>query len=171
MSTGSGLEIERKYLIRYPDADVLSRQPGCERWDITQTYLTDGEGKQTRRVRKLVINGETRYIRTFKRHVSALTSAEDEAVIDRDAYEALLRERDESRSPIVKTRYRIPYKGHVIEIDIYPFWQDRAILEVELEREDEAAELPKYIRVIRDVSGEKAYKNRQLAKRVPMEPI
>ena len=171
MSTGCGLEIERKYLIRFPDTDLLERQPGCERWDITQTYLTDGEDRQTRRVRKMLVNGETRYIRTFKRRVSALSSAEDEAMISQEEYEGLLKQRDKSRSPVLKTRYRIPYGGHIIEIDVYPFWKDRAIAEVELASEDEVAALPDYIQVIRDVSGEKAYKNRQLARRVPMEDI
>ena len=65
----------------------------------------------------------------------------------------------------------MPYAGHVLEFDIYPFWRDRAVMEIELEAEDEAALIPDYVRVIRDVSGEKAYKNRQLAKRVPMEEI
>ena len=171
MSQGCGLEIERKYLIRYPDVDLLSRRPGCERWDIIQTYLTDGEGGQTRRVRQVLADGETRRYRTFKRRVSALSSVEDEALITRDEYEALLRERDDTRSPIIKTRYRSPHEGHVIEIDVYPFWNDRAILEVELSSEDEPAALPDYVRVIREVSGEKAYKNRQLARRVPMEDI
>ena len=48
---------------------------------------------------------------------------------------------------------------------------DRAILEIELQYEDEAATIPDYVDVIRDVSGEKAYKNKQLAKYVPMEEI
>ena len=80
-------------------------------------------------------------------------------------------ERDEERRPILKTRYRVPYEGHVLEFDIYPFWNDRAILEIELRSEDEAAAIPDDVHIIRDVSGEKAYKNKQLAKRVPMEPI
>ena len=44
-------------------------------------------------------------------------------------------------------------------------------MEIELSREDEAADIPETVQIIRDVTGEKAYKNRQLAKRVPMEPI
>ena len=171
MSVGTNLEIERKYLIRYPDVALLKRQSGCEVWEIVQTYLVDGPEKQTRRVRRIDSDGRTRLFRTFKKHVSALSSVEDEAEITPDEYQSLLQEADRTRMPVRKTRCRVPHGGHTVEIDIYPFWQDRAIMEIELKSEDEAAEIPEYIRVIREVTGEKAYKNRQLAKRVPMEPI
>ena len=65
----------------------------------------------------------------------------------------------------------MPYAGHVLEFDIYPFWTDRAILEIELEHENEGAALPEYVRVIRDVSADYRYKNRQLAENVVMEEI
>ena len=65
----------------------------------------------------------------------------------------------------------MPYAGHVLEFDVYPFWTDRAILEIELRSEDETAAIPDYVDIIRDVSGEKAYKNKQLAKNIPMEEI
>ena len=171
MSTGSHYEIERKYLIAYPDAEQLKAQPGCEIWDITQIYLKDGEGGQTRRIRRVLAGGEEKFYRTFKRRLSALSALEDEGEITGEAYAAYSRERDLSRNPILKTRYRVPYGGHLLEFDVYPFWTDRAIMEIELEREDEGADIPDWVRVIRDVTGEKAYKNKQLAKRIPMEEI
>lgn len=171
MTTGAHREIERKYLIRYPDAARLARLPGCEVWEITQVYLSDGEGGLTRRIRRVLTNGEERFYRTFKRRVSELSAEEDEEEISREVYECLHEERDRERQPILKTRYRVPHAGHVLEFDVYPFWKDRAIMEIELDSEDEAADIPDYVEIIRDVSGEKAYKNRQLAKRVPMEAI
>ena len=171
MSTGTNLEIERKYLIRYPDAALLARQPGTEVWQIVQTYLTDGPGFQTRRVRKIVSDGRTRYFRTFKSHVSALASLEDEAEISANEYERYINEADCMRQPILKTRYRIPHAGHILEVDIYPFWKDRAVLEIELDAEDEDADIPDYLNIIRDVTGEREYKNSQLARYIPMEEI
>ena len=171
MSNGSHCEIERKYLIRYPDTEKLREMPGCEIWAITQIYLKDGENGQTRRVRKLRVNGEWKYYRTFKQHLSSLSCIEDEAEISAGEYEAYGRERDLRRLPILKTRYRVPYAGHVLEFDVYPFWQDRAILEIELQSEAEEVEIPADVQIIRDVTGEKAYKNKQLALRVPMEDI
>ena len=35
----TGLEIERKYLIRMPDEVELRAMPGCVVWDVTQMYL------------------------------------------------------------------------------------------------------------------------------------
>lgn len=171
MSAGVHSEIELKYLIRRPDAAFLASLPGCAVWEITQVYLAADGDMRTRRVRRVTEGGETRYYRTFKRRVSALTAEEDEGEITRAQYEAYLLERDPGRSPIRKTRYRVPDRGRVLEFDIYPFWSDRAILEIELEREDEVPELPDYVRVVRDVTADWAYKNVQLAKSVPMEEI
>ena len=171
MSTGKHCEIERKYLIGYPDVEMLKVQPGCEVWDITQIYLKDGDGGQTRRIRRVVTGGEEKFYRTFKLRLSALSALEDEGEITAEAYAAYSAERDPSRNPILKTRYRVPHAGHVLEFDVYPFWTDRAIMEIELEREDEGAALPDYVHVIRDVSADPAYKNKQLAKRIPMEDI
>ena len=58
MGSGKHCEIERKYLIRYPDTDHLAAQPGCEVWEITQIYLEDGEDGLTRRVRNVLVGGE-----------------------------------------------------------------------------------------------------------------
>ena len=171
MSVGAHCEIERKYLIRYPDTGHLKSLPGCEVWEITQIYLKDGEGGQTRRIRQVLTGGREMFYRTFKRRLTALSAQEDEGEISREDYDRYALERDEGRSPILKTRYRVPYAGHVLEFDIYPFWNDRAILEIELRSEDETAAIPAFVEVVRDVSGEKAYKNKQLAKRVPMEPL
>ena len=169
MSEGVNLEIERKYLIEYPDVDWLKAQPGCVTWRIMQTYLRPGEGGQTRRLREVTVNGEVHYYRTFKRMIDAMSNEEDEAEISRREYEALLRERDLSRRVIAKTRYRIPWRDHVLEFDIYPFWQDRAILEIELTDEEDDPGLPDYARVIRDVTGKLAYKNSMLAREIPAE--
>ena len=171
MSTSNHCEIERKYLIRYPDTEKLAAWPGGETWEITQTYLTDGEGGQTRRLRQVVVDGKTLYYKTFKRRISVLTALEDESEISRGEYERLIADRDHTLLPVLKIRYRVPYEGHTLEFDIYPFWRDRAIMEVELQSEDEEAQIPDDVIIIRDVSGEKAYKNRHLARRVPMEPI
>lgn len=168
---GKHYEIERKYLIRYPDVQTLLRQKGVEQWEITQIYLTVSGPNETRRIRQIVSGGEIRYYKTFKKRLSDLTNEEDEGEIDQLEYIRLCKEMQPGCKPLGKTRYRIPYQGHVLEFDIYPFWKDRAIMEIELEREDEGAALPDYVRVIRDVSDDPAYKNRSLAENVVYEEI
>ena len=56
-----------------------------------------------------------------------------------------------------------------LTIDVYPFWQRQAVLEVELPSEDTPLLLPTYIEVIREVSGDRRYKNVSLAREIPAE--
>lgn len=165
------LEIERKYLIRMPDVRMISGLPQTEIWEIVQTYLTDGENGESRRVRRVAQNGTETYYYTVKRHITNLTRAEREREISESEYDRLLKETDPQGQPIYKTRYRVPYRGQLLEIDIYYFWRDRATLEIELQSEEQDIDLPSWICVIRDVSDEKRYTNRQLARRIPMENI
>ena len=165
------MEIERKYLIRMPEENMLRGMPGCAVWDIVQTYLRDGGVGQTRRVRSIRTGGETRYVYTFKQRINELTCDEREEEIDAEAYAALMRDANPELTSIEKRRYRIPYRGQLLEIDLYSFWNDRATLEIELEREDQAPELPDWLEIVRELTGERDYKNRYLAERVPMEDI
>ena len=58
-----------------------------------------------------------------------------------------------------------------MELDVYPFWQDRAVLEIEVESETEAVTLPPCLTVIAEVTADKRYKNVNLAKSVPNDDI
>lgn len=142
-----------------------------EQWEIVQIYLTVSGPGETRRIRQVVSGGEIKYYKTFKKHLTDLTNEEDEGEIDQLEYIHLCQEQQPGCKPVGKTRYRIPYEGHILEFDIYPFWNDRAILEIELEREDEGAAIPDYVQIIRDVSADPAYKNRSLAENVVYETI
>ena len=73
-------EIERKYLIRPLSDGFLRAQPGCEVWEIDQTYLLAPLG-ETHRVRRIVESGTERFRLTVKRRLSDLTSEEDEREI------------------------------------------------------------------------------------------
>ena len=171
MSEGKHCEIERKYLIRYPDIRTLKAQKGVEQWEIMQIYLTVSDPGETRRIRQVVSDGGIKYYKTFKRRLTELANEEDEGEIDQLEYIHLSQQQQPGCKPLAKTRYRIPYEGHILEFDIYPFWEDRAILEIELEHENEGAAIPEYVRIIRDVSTDPAYKNRSLAENVVYEEI
>ena len=167
---GLHAEIERKYLITMPEEELLASQPGAVRWGITQVYLTAAEG-ETRRIRRIAEDGSVRFYRTVKHRVSDLTSQEDESEISGETYDALLREADPARSPISKTRWRIPWREHVLEIDLYPFWTDRAVLETELTSEQDTVSLPDWIRVLKEVTGDGRYRNVSIAQSVPNDPV
>ena len=160
-----GIEIERKYLIRMPDMallDALSK----EKWEITQVYLLT-ETLCTERVRRVREESGTRYFHTLKRRLSALSCVENEEEITAEAYESYLRRRDPERRAVEKTRWRIPYEAHLLEIDAYPFWEDAAVLEIELTGEDDSAAYPDWVEVLADVTGDMRFKNVSLAKQVP----
>ena len=158
-------EIEKKYLIEYPDLNILENYPKSE---IAQTYLKTDDGF-TSRVRKRTSDGVTKYIFTEKKRITDLKCIENERVIDVDEYNEWLTLADPERRTVKKIRYCLPYAGRVVEVDVYPFWSDRAIAEVEMESENEEVKLPEFIKVIRDVTSEKAYKNYALAKEIPTD--
>ena len=160
-------EIERKYLIEYPDTDLLEKISDSKS-EISQTYLKTDSGF-TSRVRKRTSNGVIKYIFTEKKRITDVVCIENEREIDREEYNDLLKLADPERRTVEKTRYCIPHGERVVEVDIYPFWSDRAIAEVEMEDENERVELPDFIKVIRDVTAEKAYKNYSIAKEIPSD--
>ena len=166
----SPIETERKFLIRYPDTALLAALPGARVLHMHQTYLL-ADDAVTARVRQVEENGTLRYIRTEKRRISAISSYEKEWELTADEYKAALEAADPGRKTVVKTRYAIPHGSLICEIDVYPFWADRAILEIELPDEDAEVPLPDYVTVIREVSGDRRYSNRSLAKSVPMDEI
>ena len=58
------------------------------------------------------------------------------------------------------------YDDEYFELDVYPFWNDRATLEIELLSEDQPYKLPPFIKLIREVSYEPEYRNIALAQRM-----
>ncbi len=154
--------VERKYLIRYPDEAYLASLPNCEKVDITQTYLLSPDDTQIR-VRKRGSGGHYIYYRSEKRYITPLRRGEIEKRLTEEEYLEQLAGADPSARPIRKTRYCLAYGNSYYEIDIYPEWKKQAVMEVELADEDEEVTAPEGIRIIRDVTGDKRYKNYQLA--------
>lgn len=96
---------------------------------------------------------------------------EYEREISADEYGALLERADESRVPIEKERYCLDYENQLFEIDIYPFYTDRAIMEIELENEEQKILFPPEIKIIREVTEDGRYTNKALAKTIPYDEI
>ncbi len=156
-------EIERKFLIGYPDVKWLESMPNCQRIEIIQTYLKAPEGEE-RRVRQRGIDGSYVYYQTTKRRVSDLKRVEVERRLSQSEYLRLLMEADTSCRQIRKTRYCLTYKNQYFEIDVFPFWEDKAIAEIELSDEGQQIEFPEKLRLIKEVTGDEEYTNAALAK-------
>jgi len=167
---GEPLEIERKYLIRRPDRETLERV-STARIAITQIYLTRGPAGENRRVRRSRRDGEETWHYTEKLRRSDLVRVEREREISPKEAETLLRQADGERRPIDKERWCVPWAGHILEIDLFPFWADRAFCEVELRSEEETVALPAWVEVVREVTDDPRYTNSALAREIPADPI
>ena len=89
---------------------------------------------------------------------------EIERRLSQSDYLRLLMNADTSRRQIRKDRYCLTYENQYFEIDVYPFWKDKAIAEIELSDENAEIIFPKQIKVIKEVTNEESYKNASLAK-------
>ncbi len=158
------LEIERKYLIEYPDLDWLEKDPNCQRVEIIQTYLKSGKDEEIR-IRQRGINGHYIYLKTVKKKISDLKRIETEKRLSESEYLSLFMEADTEKHQIRKTRYCLTYEGQYFEIDLYPFWKDQAIMEIELRDENAEIRFPENIKIIKEVTEDPAYKNASLAQR------
>ena len=166
----AAVEIERKYVILKPDFDALGREYPILSSEIWQTYLRSEEGV-TRRVRKRVFSDRTIYTLTEKRRIDKLSSYEDEREVGKEEYEELLSEKRSGTRTLKKTR-RVVRIGEVdFEIDEYPEWERTCIMETELKSREERVQMPDFIRILAEVTGNRAYTNAAMLLRFPDELI
>lgn len=156
-------EIERKYLIEFPDLKLLDEMKNCKKVNIMQTYLLSDKNEEVR-IRQRGIDGNYIYYKTIKKNISGIKRLEIEKRLTKDEYLQLLMSQDTNYKQIKKTRYCLMYDGIYYEIDIFPFWKDKAIMEVELKNENESIQFPPFIKIIKEVSDDEEYKNHSLAR-------
>ena len=124
------LEIERKYLIAMPDTRAL--RAACSHvYEMEQTYLSAAPGV-TARVRRRQEGERVEYFYTEKEFRTDRTCVERERAVTEEEYHRLLVRRREEGVTLRKTRWCMLYAGRVLEIDVYPFWEHTAVLEIEL---------------------------------------
>ena len=162
-----GYEIERKFLIEYPDIKLLSGKYEVESTEIVQTYLG---GDSSTRVRKRGSDGCYAYTLTVKKSITDVVRTENEKTISEEEYNSLIAEYAGNSHTVEKIRCCFPFENQLIEIDLYPFWNDKAILEIELPSVDSPYYIPKEISVIREVTSEARYRNAVISK-TPMEEL
>ncbi|MBQ7371088.1 MAG: AAA family ATPase [Blautia sp.] len=155
-------EIERKFLIEFPDIEWMDSMPNSQKIEIIQTYLKSDNGDEVR-VRQRGFNGSYIYFQTVKRKISGIKRVEIERRLSRDEYLRLLMNADTTKRQIRKDRYCLSCNNQYFEIDIYPFWSEQAILEIELSDEHEEIKFPENIKVIKEVTEDDNYKNYALA--------
>ena len=158
-------EIERKFLIEMPDLNYLESLPNCEKLDIVQTYLKSDNDEEIR-IRQRGSNSSFTYSKTRKININNLKRIEVEERLTEEEYINELLNADPSKGQIIKTRYCLSYNNQYFEIDIYPFWNDKAIMEIELSSEKDRIDLPPFIEVIDEVTDNLKYRNSEIAKQI-----
>ena len=157
-------EIRRRYLIDNPDIPMLEKLPGCHRVEIEQVYLRSNPDEEIRIRRRRSENGEVYYL-TRTRVSGGRRRLEAEGRLSEREYQQFLANADPDRHTIRKVRYCLNWEAQYYEIDLYPFWTDRALLEVSLRYEKESVKIPSFLRVRQEVTGDADYGISSLARR------
>lgn len=143
-------EIERKFLVREPEAAIAAASSASH---IRQGYLSAAK-EATVRVR---VRDDKGYLTVKSPNRGACRGEWEYEIPLADALELL----GLSRTPLIdKTRYLIPFAGHVWELDVFSAPRPLILAEVELTDENEPVELPPWIGI--EVTGNPAYYNSNL---------
>lgn len=162
------VEIERKYIIAKPNTFDMQAMGDYTSSDIVQIYLKSTPAV-TRRIRSRAYSDSTVYTETVKVRIDAISANESEREITAEQFFELSREIADGSRPLRKTRHTFSYGNHTVEIDVYPEWENTAVLEVELRGRDELVILPDFIEIIKEVTGDKRYSNAQMSRAFPEE--
>lgn len=168
--SASHQEIELKFRVII-DALPEGILDTVEKHKITQAYTAINEDGSETRVRKdhNVTAGETVYTRTSK-SAGGVARTEIEEIITEDGYNKEAQNIIQGSRPVEKTRYRIPYvcngKAYTVELDVYEgTLSNLVVAEIEFDTQEEANEFVKPDWLGEDVSADKAYKNKNLARK------
>lgn len=168
---GTELEIERKFLVKFP----ISWENLAELFDglkdvkrISQTYL-EPEGKEpSARVRKTIegLTGDTETVYHYnkKEYVQPGVHEETEHEITKSQYEKYLKQAHPDKVAVEKTRFVFKYRDQVFELDVFkgPL-KGLVILEIELKKKNQPVELPPFLKVVKEVTKDKRFNNFSLA--------
>lgn len=158
-------EVERKFLIKRPTKELLDSMEFSSKNNIIQTYLKSKDDRTERRVRQRGSKEEGyNFYYTEKTDIGQGERLENEYKISGREYTNYLMEADIRLHQISKERYCFLYQNQYFELDIYPFSEEYAILEIELNNINEDVAFPPFIEIEKEVTDDKNYRNSSLAK-------
>ena len=152
---------KRKYLINMPPIELLCDKYKARPFDMMQTYLCVTNPNIERRIREQKNGGDYLYFYTEKHFMPDGTKWDTEKPISEKKYRQYLLEGDPELSAVHKTKYRFVFGDCRFEIDVYPFCTDKAVMFRYSDKEETF--LPPEVEVIKEVTGDPTYKNKQLA--------
>ena len=121
------LEIERKFLIKYPDIKALENNQNCRKVEIIQTYLNSDESEE---------------IRPHRTSIGDVTQAEKELILQEEtlagkiaAAELILQQREEAKKAVEKAE--APVKETEMEEEKEPVFMEPVFMERPEEENEE----------------------------------
>ncbi len=152
---------ERKYIV-----EIDGEMPATIDSEIVQHYLVADPGSEVRLRRHLWASGKVVNIHTMKKRTADGQQVETGRQVENELYDSLLAQADPYRRPIHKQRRSLIWKGQYFELDSYlDELQGLTILETKGITQGEEVRFPPFIKVIREISGNREYYNYNLALR------
>lgn len=152
-------EYKKRYLIEYPNISELEKE-NVKKIEIYQTYLKYNDDEKIQ-IRKRGLNGDYIYyqIRTRIQNKQLL---QIEKRLTKQEYEEKLANLDTKYKQLKRIRYCFSKDDNCFEIDTYPFWNDKAILNIHLQDMNDKITIPDSLKLIEDVTNSKEYLNSEL---------
>ncbi len=152
---------ERKYIV-----EVCGEMPATIDSDITQTYLVADPDSEVRLRRRDWVDGKRVNVHTMKKNINRHEQVETERQVSNALYESLLSQADPYRHTIYKHRKSFIWQGQYFELDTYnEQLSGLVILETKGITDTEDVNFPPFLKVVKDITGDRNYYNYNLALR------
>ncbi len=153
-------EIERKFLIRALP-ECLEVYPRKEHWHGYLAVDSDGTEVRLRQIEDE--NGNIKYSQTVKQGAGKVRT-EIKIKLSKEQFQLLWPLTENKR--IIKTRYKIPYSGGMVELDVYHDELEGLIVaEIEFESEEKSDQFAPLDWFGQEITEDQRYKNQSLAAR------
>ena len=152
-----------KYLIEIDEDTIekIKNEANYSNMHIEQDYLVSTNGNE-RRIRRRDRNGTSLYSYSEARYISNNERVKKDKVLSEREYFEYKAEVDKNLKSINKDRHSFISNNMFYKLDIFDFDKSKGILAVQASKNDDI-KMPSYIKVIKDITDERSYKNYHLA--------
>ncbi len=165
---GEGTPVEKfnKYLIEVNE-DVLEKMRAEDNYStshIIQHYLLSDNDGTERRIRSRERDGDVMYTYSEASYLANNERVKTDMVLTERQYKDYFHQVDPNLNVIDKTRHSFLNDGIFYKLDVFDFDTGKGILSIDQPTDGRTVNIPDYISVIKDVTGDKNYKNYYLAR-------
>lgn len=158
-------EHSKKTALKSTNGDICKLEhvfPQFQDFDVVHDYLVTPGHKMQARLRKRGQNGCWSYTHTIRREELGSGTAEVKMHITSRDYQNLLAQRDERHHQIVKKRRCFLWNDQYFQMDIYTEpknskCKDLVLLETYTSRDTDSLQLPEFLNVMKEVTGDPEY--------------